>query len=1403
MAENNDKQYYGKLPLIGENLFLSAKVGFLKFVDLLTMANIDEDQLKGSDEKVKANVETYNRSKEQAKQDVKDAMKERDSFYIANDKDLGLMDKIAGGLVESISNPFELSAQVGIGTATGGASIPLQLGAQASFDVAQATYETQRYEDRTPTPKEIATTIGMSLAPDLLFMGAGNYIRKAKSTIANSTVAGDININVRNEINSFDSILKDDMSKPQQMYTDYGVGDSSVYLTGKKTPMEATKLELFEKMDKLAADNPDYKYVVEQWGTKLNSDQFKLMQDEIINGGANTILSRSVNTGKFLTSEFSKVVDNDLIQMDIFNHKKTDIQNIKNINKKLNPVIDNLIEGTIPTVEDYLKRWEIKADKIDKLSDFSKTIAGQDNTPTINYSQIDTALNSIDAKFSTQRLYVQNEYIQKLGMTPKEFLNEVGGDGKDITSQWLKNEFNSSQSGYDFLISAYKDSVMLDELKIGASLTDMAEFESFHRSYGRSFDIDQNVVYDDVLLDTLFSAKNKPNDLNLLKEAMYSNPDEYVTFIVNAKENVANIKGVGSEFKKEFINSEYDKLITGLDVSSGPKLWKKEIAKKISERRRKLAEESIKINQSINKQAMLGDFDKYYETKISKENVKDVKLSEEGLKNFEAEIMPLYNNGTLATPENGDYERHFAELISDLKKTRSSAKWTGEYKAIGELRPYFGKDKMVEFFEMGEGKYLKSNAELVRDIFDRQTSDIARFIEFGSTSPFVLKNRVNFELKKVASEKIGKELSDAQKVAYQTIIYRTNNMIINTQTGATRLIPTAGEEALSTARGIIRRGMLSGTGIAELGVQNYAIASMRAQKYGGAKVYINTPLYQAKRMVKGATSDLPNAKYNIAQLRKDTDLSYVNRTSLTDKFDNFAFSIQDYSAKQMSRYGEAHATSILHNLPNDFNSLENELKDLLKKQGVDENNFTQFKKLTKEHIDNNGLTVNMQLLSESAETGNEMAYNLLNSYYQLSDDIGNPMSKSKMRSKVVGEIEQWYSMFKGFSRNLNSDTIGRVLNYTNADGLSKSRLNFSQYKADLGYGGIAKETALFATGLTSMAIGGYAYTQSKELLQSDRSMDQKLAVMQIKSNEILDAIKDNQKDMIPLMVQYSSINPLEMIEATNIPKSLWQSASKIYGNFTDEEKKAYGGTNIKEGTTLLVNEMLKYTASRVGVNVAKSIQKTATDDDVSTLEKVYGLTPEQQLEYESIVRGMNYEEFKIGIMEDRTKIKSEIDMLEGSTETYNKIDKQERDLFEQSLVDNNIKESDADNYRTEYAVISKASKDIEDTMEAVKTSMNIDMRPTKEVLETKPVEPTNDFEALPKKKRNYFFYIMAYKGIDNPTEEDYTLYTDKFKTATGDDFTKALNDVYGINRNELVKTFKSDEVRRSALKIYK
>lgn len=1395
MAENNDKQYYGKLPLIGENLLLSAKVGALKFVDLLTMANIDEAQLKGSDEKVKANVEAYEKAKEQSKQDVKDAMLERDNLYIANEQDLGFMDKMAGGLVESIANPFELSAQVGIGIATGGASIPLQLGAQASFDVAQATYETQRYEDRTPTPKEIATTIGMSLAPDLLFMGAGNYIRKAKSTIANSTVAGDININVRNEINSFDSILKDDMSKPQQMYTDYGIGDSSVYLTGKKTPMEATKLELFEKMEKLAADNPDYKYAVEQWGTKLNSNQFKLMQDEIINGGANTILSRSVNTGKFLTSEFSKVVDNDLIQMDIFNPKKTDIQNIKNINKKLNPVIDNLIEGTIPTVEDYVKRWEVSA---------NKTAAGEKiKSPTINYRQVDTTLNSIDAKFNTQRLYAQNEYIQKLGTTPKEFLNEVGGEGKDITSQWLKNEFNSSQSGYDFLNSAYKDSVMLDELRMGASLTDMAEFESFHRSYGRSFDIDQNIVYDDVLLDTLLSAKNKPNDLNLLKEAMQSNPDEYVSFMVNAKENVANVRGVGSKFKKEFINSEYDKLINGLDVSSDPKIWKKEIAKKISERRRKLAEESIKINQSTNKQAMLGDFDKYYETKISKENVREVKLSEEGLKNFKSEIIPLYNEGILVTPENLDFERHFAELIHDLKKTRSSAKWTGEYKTIGELRTYFEKDKMVEFFEMGEGKYLKNNAELVRDIFDRQTSDVARFIEYGSTSPFVLKNRVNFELKKVASEKLGKELSDAQKVAYQTIIYRTNNMITNTQTGATRLLPTAGEEALSTARGIIRRGILSGTGLAELGVQNYAISSMRAQKYGGAKVYVNTPLYQAKRMVKGAKTDLPNAKYNIAQLTKDTDLSYINRTTLTDKFDNFAFAFQDYSAKQMSRYGEAHATSILHNLPKDFNSLENELKDLLKKQGVDENNFTQFRNLTKEHIDNNGLTVNMQLLSEASETGNEMAYNLLNSYYQLSDDIGNPMSKSKMRSKTVGEIEQWYSMFRSFSRNLNSDTIGRVLNYTNADGLSKSRLNFSQYKADLGYGGIAKETALFATGLTSMAIGGYAYTQVKELLQSDRSMDQKLAIMQIKSNEVLDAIKENQKDIIPLMVQYSSVNPLEMVEATNIPSSLWKSASKIYDNFTDEEKKAYGGTNVKEGTTLLVNEMLKYTASRVGANIAKSIQKTATDDDVSTLEKVYGLTPEQQLEYESIVRGMNYEEFKIGIMEDRSKIKSEIDMLEGNTETYNKIDKQERDLFEQSLVDNNIKESDADSYRTEYAVISKASKDIEDTMEAVKTSMNIDMRPTKEVLETKSVEPTNDFEALPKKKRNYFFYIMAYKGIDNPTEEDYTLYTNKFKTAIGGDFTKALNDVYGINRNELVKTFKSDEVRRSALKIYK
>ncbi|MGL5714304.1 MAG: hypothetical protein ACRCX2_14885 [Paraclostridium sp.] len=1391
MVDMNDKEYYESKKLAGENLFLSAKVGLLKAKDLLTMMNIDEAQLKGDTEKVDANIKEYKESTELAKQDVIDAIQERDNFYLANENDITFLDKMAGGLVESVTNPFELTAQIGVAVGTGGLSIPLQLGTQAGLDVAQATLETTRYEDRLPTTGELATTVAMSVAPDLLSMGIGNYIRKAKSGIANSSTLGDININIRNKIDAYDSIMKDVNSKPQQMYTDYGIGDGSVYNVNKRNPFDNFITEIGNEA------------IVSPNQLKFYSDISKPKPTN------NTILGRYVTSIDGVKNIYDKVLnDAKFIRGDEFelnksyyNPKKTKIQNLSNINKKLNPVIDDIIDGTLPTINDYVARWEVNA---------NKTPSGERvKSPTINYSQIDTTLNAIDAKYNTQRMYAQNEYIQKLGVTPEEYIDKIGKDNRDIVVNWINNEFDSSKDGYLFLKSAYDDSVQLDELKMGVSLYDISDYENFHKKYGRSFDDDQNIVYDDILLDTIKSTKGKPNDLRILQEAMYSNPDEYTKFMVNAKENIGNIKGTGKKYVTDFINTEYDKLTSGIVVDSDNYgEWMKAVSDTMAKTRKDLAEESIKINQTVNKQNMLGDFDKYYTDKITKDNVDKVKLSTDGEVRFNDEIMPLYNSGILQTPIDGNYEKHFANLISDLKKTRSSARWTGEYKSIGELRGYFGEGQMSNFFSNsfgGEssGKYLKTNAELIRDIFDRQTGDIARFVEFGSTSPFVLKNRINFELKKTASNKIGKELSDAQKVAYQTIIDRANNMLVNTQTGATRLIPTYGEELLGKTRNVLRRGILAGTGTSELFVQNYAIASMRAQKYGGAKVYINNPIYQVKRMIKGSKSDLPNARYNIAQIRKDTDLSYLQNDTILKKVDTFAMGIQDFSAKQMSRYGEAHTTSILHNLPDNYNAMENELKDLLRKNGIEESNYSTFKKFTKEHIDNNDLTVDMNLLSTSSEMGNDMAYNLLNTYYQLSDDIGNPMSKSKMHSKVVGELEQWYGMFKSFSRNINTDTIGRVMNYTDAQGISKSRLNLSQYKADLGFRGIAKETALFGTGLTSLAIGGYTYSQIKELTQSDRSLDQKLAIVQIKHREIVDAIKENQSDIIPLMVQYSSINPLEMVETANIPKSLWNSTTKIYETLTDEQKKAYGGTNITEGTTMLVNDILRYTVSRVGVNFAKSTYKTVSDDNIDTLEKVYGLTTEQQKEYESIVRNMSYEDFNVGIMEDRVKIKAEIDMLEGNTESYDKLDTQVKNLFEQSMVDNNIKDSDKMGLRTEFAVISKASKDVNDMMDAVQISTGVNMRPTKAIIETKEFEPTNEFESLPRKKRNYFYYIMAYKGIQNPTEEDYNLYVNNFKNATGDEVTKVLKSVYDINRSEFVETFKSDDMRKSALKIYK
>lgn len=1499
----DNKQYYENLIIKGQAIAKGANIGWKKFMDISSALNATllekQQEASGglvSDEMIKK----ANEESEIKKQQVIEAIEERDSWYAQNEDEIGFADKFISGAVESLSNPLEVGSQIALGIATGGLSIPAQLGVQVGFDVAQANIESKRYEDRYLTIGENIGTAASSIAPDLLFMGVGAIMRKTKGDMLKGrNILGDATENPRQKINDFDNLGRDSMSKPQQIQTDYPntfkedmynvksdryVDPMKEFINDVRASLETPEMRNFNALNKETRDaiieaggsdpyNLSSLHIFDSKVSAINNPMLRIVDKEV---KGKTYLQRKVSreleTGKIL----SYIKDSTLLEgLDIKTNiedtlgkgflNKTDIQKNIIINNKYNNIVDNFAKDIKPSMDDYVSRWGVQKTKYD-LKGIDKPVKLSFNT-----EQLDVALNAINTKLETQKLYIQNEYINILNSNKskspvhiEDYIKEVGYDKYDMATAWVKGEsdikaFDSKIGRGGFLENAFNDSVIIDELGMKVSLYDVSSYESFSKKFASSFDLEGDIKFDGNIFENL--AKANADEKDILIRAMKDNPSEYVELIYNAKDvlgnignkrypnisddvkvKISNIFGTDSETaikhikkNKEFINTEYDKLIKEIPIETfkEPKIWKREVVETMAKNRKKNALESIKINETINKQNMLGYFDRFFTEGIDANNFSSVELKGDMKQLFDKSIMPFYYDGILKTPKDGNYVNHFAEFVSELKKTRKSAKVTGEYKTIGELRDFFEPNQMSTFFTQitdTNGKsFLKTNAQMVRDIIDIQANDIALYSEYGSVSPYVLKNKIQYGLNNSFSKLYGKELNDAQKKVVGTAQKRAITMLENTQLGFTKELPTQFELNSSRARSILRRGSLGLTGLPEL-IQNPFIASARAQKYGGLGNHVNTPMFQFKKLLKTQKGDLPNNKYIISQMSKDLDMSkYANKSSW-DKIDDFAFWFQELSAKQAYKLGEAHTTSILHNLPKDYDLLENEMKDLLRMNGINKNNFDAFSSFTKKHIGDNNLIVNINELSKNVEFGfsPELSNSLRNVYYQIADYIGDPMYKSKMNNRVQDEIQQWFNMFRAFSRAMNGDTLSRLSNYVDANGVAKNRFGKTiinpQYIKDLGLSNVfsandwnkfsknvSKELGLLTAGGSLLLLGGYGYTQLKELIQSDRTLNQKLSVVATNTDKFLDAMlfmfnDKSSMDFIKQYVETTGLNPLDSMEATNLPTSIYNRLKKIYNTFNDEDKKTLG-TNAEEGIQATIDAFFSIVVSRVATNWAKAMYKE-TQGDIETLpEHIFGMSSEDmeafradlrnRVENGSIGKSMNN---YIGTIQKRTQ--AEIDYMENNTNSYDKLKPEVKQIAEVVIETN--PHIDPIELRTSFPIIWSDSNNIPQVIQTIGNTQNINVKETLDAISNTPKpEPTHEFDKLSDKKQNYFYMIMKYKGIENITEKDYDLFVKHFKDIKTLNIGNVLKDVYGIDRNKFNEVFKDSEERTRAIRYYK
>lgn len=995
-------------------------------------------------------------------------------------------------------------------------------------------------------------------------------------------------------------------------------------------------------------------------------------------------------------------------------------------------------------------------------------------------------------------------------------------------------------------------------------------------------DLKQQIKNEDKILKDRKSKVKSQYDKEYLNEDIKSKQD-YIKKLKEIKESVQaeDIKKFEDFFEKpydsvkkyinknkDFINAEYDKLIKEIpvEVSKDPKIWKREVATAIARNKKKLAEESIKINQTINKRKMYKEMGSYFEkTKdkggININNWQEAKIKPEKQQDFDMMIKPFFEDGTFSNPDNLPEHVRFAEFYANFKKTRKTAKLIDEYQSVGELRGFFNDGKMPEFFinyrSVKGDDFLKTNREMINDIMDFNTTNIARFLEYGSTSPYVLANKFQYGFKRSYAN-VHKNLYGVEPnqvitdIIDKKVKFEIDRFFKNTQIGWGNEKPGKAVRVSRKLRSIVSRGTLGFTGAGELTGQNYIMALQRSQKYAGLSTYTNTVDFLMRKQAKGAQFDNPNAKYTLGYLKNNVGFTKQSNDNIPqyvlNKYDDIAFWLQQYSDKQAKGAGEIMSTITLDHLPKSFDLLENEMKDLLKQQGLDPSDYLSFRDYVKNHISENGDFININQLSKSIEMQeyqSNFADILRNTHYQLSDYMGNVRHDSKFNTMIMDEASQWWHMFRSFDKALNVDTLDRFFHYVDANGVSKSRFGKTiintEYMRDMGVAGVSKET-IGAGAIAGLAfISGLNYSMSKEIAQSDRTWNQKMAAIKTRNDSIVEAftsdkdLMDKAWDIAVQYNKYAKIIPFDYLEATDLISSFRSRVEKIWNTFTDKEKKAFG-TNREEGINELVNFTMDFFISRVLNNARKSVEKEMNESDVYSFKKVYGFSKEENEKAQNYVREAVYKQDlkkqSLQTIESDMNIKkAEMDYSQNSNDSFNELDTNVKQKAFIIMKTNNIKNENE--FKQQFAIQYKVSGggieqvvysiantmpeakiNITNTINALNNQPELPKEETKsqEVnsdtvqketkVESKPIKEKSEFEELSPKRQNLFYLIMKFKGIDKPTEKDYSDFAKRFKGVKGSGVSDILEDKYNINYLDFMNKYNEESEREKAIKFY-
>ena len=1637
----NEKDVEARHELGMANVKIGWEKGKDMAIELMNRFNPDVDYVT-KDGKI---FEVAKKDSEQVKQseirkeDIRSAMEEREAIYLAHPNELNKVDEFASGIIETIANPVTSIFQASLGIATGGMSLVPSLALQATADIAQLKYETNRYEERDPSLNEYGMTVASSVLPDLGFHYAGKYVNNLSRNLGDSIGKGVDTVNVRNEIKAFDEfgkykgsvdkevfsknsdklnindpilkngdpfevdyekldneIMNSDLYSINELLDDISTNEVIDELNKKNiTPYKQSENDSFiQVLKKSVETNEDAN--IDVWIDSIDDG----INEDLLEGKNTTVFQRYTTKNDYILDAFNIKDNNDILGLKsgkkiiieagttlpngrilpesiTIDPNKTSFQNYTAINRKISPIAQDIVEGIKPTIDLY-KEMSFKG--------------GVGYKPSVQYDNINRTLQKINGNYELQKANCQFEYENKFGMNKDALIKKVSSnkilrDDTDLAKQWVTGEF-SNEGKFEGLAEGFnqvrEDSIKIVENKMKFELYSLEDYDNFKNKYGKAFDTDEDIIFDENYINEITRTYNKGNtvdELDKLLEAGQSNMPKYIDYftdlsnildrieahngdisklnlstedtkffnkfskakiinmvsknkdlirnemasfekvakkpvnvseisVVTAKEwdkkldlktkkiNTDNKLKVDkykdtyseklNELKsnldkfKEVKNSilddkklkileisnkikdldnlkkeELSKLTDKKEISKFNKDWKKEkailnkdkkliisenklkisenkvnidkynnamkdlkkekanylgnnkkeleqallkakdtndnemaeyltnmesskdankdwrrnvevhgdwkkavedwklgVARKIAKAKKAKSEISIKLNDVVNKQKLTKEYYSYFDEPITETNATTVRFKDE--KTRQKVIDTLYGDGKLTPPEDISYDQHFAEFINALNKTRQSANITDDYRSVGSLSEYFDNDtnRLVDFF-IDQPHVLKDNAQIINDIFDRQTGDISKIMSYGTISPYSIINNVNRKIDIMATNILSKNLNQAEKQILNTTKVRYRQMIENTlMYGGAKESDTLVGKGSKVARKALLNRYLGFGGLSEFGISNTILSLYRTQQYGGGfATYSNVAQMTILKMIRNTKGLKPSGitDFVLANSNKAMDLSgdLYNRglvkaknvkkskgvahkvdTGL-DLINHLTMSINELSDVQFRKFGDSFTTAQIYKLPKKFENIQNEMKDLLRINNINESNYEAFTKYAKDHIDNNELTVNHSQLSDIYNaTGNEMAESLRGVSYQLAQHVGNIKGNSIFQNKFKSEITAWGSMWRGFTRSFNENVKDRVLFYTDNSGASRPRFNTVQYVKDRKLKGIASDSLSSMTGTIALILAGGSQLALKEFIYSSKDLDERVAIIKTRADRYVKMLNGTSEketsEIIQTLVNDAGVDPLENLSPTDISNSLKKKAKSVTGKLLNEADKdnAMGER---------ISGLLELTSFIVVPKKFESVYGGLTDEsEYDGFKKPYDFSKQEGMEAESRLnnaREKKYRELKMKIdylketpieeihkqLDDlSSNLQVSSDYLEEDTRSYDGIKDSRKVVFEEAMKLANIKDSDKDSMRSEIALYSNGvnfenENDMDEFIGVLKDELGLDL----------------------------------------------------------------------------------------------